>query len=198
MRHHSAEQTQQSILSASLMLFAHHGYPNASVGELAAAAGVTKPTIYYYFKSKAGLYQAALDQAHDQAYASLLAAQQGVTGWRTRLVRLVDALLIYTRDNPDNVRIMFHAAFSAKAELPDEIEFQEKSYRNMALLTDAIEEGQRQGDLMPMPAEELTLALYGLVVINVMGMLVTPQQPVAEFQAGKLVDLFVDGARKKA
>lgn len=36
------------------------GYAGVSVGEVAAAAGVTKPTLYYHFGDKEGLYAAVI------------------------------------------------------------------------------------------------------------------------------------------
>ena len=46
----------QRILDAAIPLFARLGYGSASVRELAEAAGVTKPTLYYHFGSKEDLF----------------------------------------------------------------------------------------------------------------------------------------------
>ena len=42
-------------------LFYSKGYDAAGVQEIVERAGVTKPTLYYYFGSKLGLLQAILD-----------------------------------------------------------------------------------------------------------------------------------------
>lgn len=44
------------LLLAAAELFARKGYAATPVGEVVAAAGVTKPALYYYFRSKEGLY----------------------------------------------------------------------------------------------------------------------------------------------
>ena len=49
------------LLNVALQLFAQKGYESTSVREIASVAEVTKPTIYYYFKSKEGLYLELLD-----------------------------------------------------------------------------------------------------------------------------------------
>lgn len=56
-----------AILEATLRQMAEEGYGRMSVGAIAAAAGVTKPTIYLRWPSKADLATAAL--AHLQAQA---------------------------------------------------------------------------------------------------------------------------------
>lgn len=45
-------------------LFASRGYDAVSVREIVEAAGVTKPSLYYYFNSKEGLARALIDELH--------------------------------------------------------------------------------------------------------------------------------------
>ena len=58
--------TRSQILRAALKKFAHAGYAGTSVQDIVDAACVTKPALYYHFQSKAGLYQALIDYAHDE------------------------------------------------------------------------------------------------------------------------------------
>jgi TetR/AcrR family transcriptional regulator len=51
---------RSTILAAALELFAAHGYDGIGVQQIARAAGVTKPTLYHYFQSKRGLFEALL------------------------------------------------------------------------------------------------------------------------------------------
>lgn len=53
-------EVRKKILDAGLELFAERGFEAASIREIADKAGVAVPNIYYYFKDKEGLYQAAL------------------------------------------------------------------------------------------------------------------------------------------
>jgi len=54
----TTNNVKQNILSAALKLFSEKGYEGTSVSELVLAAGITKPTLYYYFGSKEGLFDA--------------------------------------------------------------------------------------------------------------------------------------------
>lgn len=51
---------REKILNCAVHLFYQKGYDAVGVQEIATAAGVTKPTLYYYFKSKLGLLEAIL------------------------------------------------------------------------------------------------------------------------------------------
>lgn len=48
--------------------------PEASVGEIAKAAGLTRPTVYAHYPSREALLNAAIDHITDQAVAALDAA----------------------------------------------------------------------------------------------------------------------------
>jgi AcrR family transcriptional regulator len=57
---------KQTILNEALELFSTKGYEGVSVGELTEAAGITKPTLYYYFGSKEGLFEAVCQSNYTQ------------------------------------------------------------------------------------------------------------------------------------
>jgi TetR/AcrR family transcriptional regulator len=54
-------ETRQRILDAAAREFAAHGLAGARTESIAAAAGVNKALLYYYFDSKEKLYTAALE-----------------------------------------------------------------------------------------------------------------------------------------
>ena len=56
---------RQRLLETATELFATKGYASTSVREIVDRAGVSKPVLYYYFKSKEGLYYAILEWAAD-------------------------------------------------------------------------------------------------------------------------------------
>jgi AcrR family transcriptional regulator len=49
---------RERLLETATALFAEKGYASASVREIVERAGVSKPVLYYYFKSKEGLFYA--------------------------------------------------------------------------------------------------------------------------------------------
>jgi len=56
-----AAETRARILDAALHEFSAHGLAGARTEQIAAAAGVNKALLYYYFESKEKLYLAALE-----------------------------------------------------------------------------------------------------------------------------------------
>lgn len=64
-----AERTRQLILDAASEVFHEHGVSNASLAQVAAAAGVTRGAVYWHFEDKAALFFAL----HETACAPLQA-----------------------------------------------------------------------------------------------------------------------------
>ena len=50
-------ENREKLLSCALDLFYARGYDAVGIQEIVDAAGVTKPTMYYYFGSKKGLLE---------------------------------------------------------------------------------------------------------------------------------------------
>jgi TetR/AcrR family transcriptional regulator len=77
-------ETRQRILDAAAREFAANGLAGARTETIAAAAGVNKALLYYYFASKDALYQAALEdiaaRVRDTTMAMLL--KEGSPGER--------------------------------------------------------------------------------------------------------------------
>jgi TetR/AcrR family transcriptional regulator len=59
----NAERSRATILDAAERLFAELGYDATSLTQVGAAAGMSRGTPGYFFRSKAELYQAVLDRS---------------------------------------------------------------------------------------------------------------------------------------
>src|ERR1043165_1210551 len=84
---------EQTILTSAYRLFHRHGFNRVSMDEIAAAARITKRTLYYHFRSKDDLIAAALDRQHEIALATFRTWTDGLRGRPEVLVaRMFDEL----------------------------------------------------------------------------------------------------------
>lgn len=63
--------SRDTILNCALDLFSKAGYDAVGVSRIADAAGVKKPTLYYFFGSKQGLYEEILDTHFSKLFERL-------------------------------------------------------------------------------------------------------------------------------
>jgi AcrR family transcriptional regulator len=78
-------------LASALLVFARYGYRKASMDDVARAADISRPGLYFYFSSKSELFRATVRQSLDD---SITAAQQALTDpdrpLRERLIEAFD------------------------------------------------------------------------------------------------------------
>ena len=70
----------QELLDAAFRVFAEHGYRATRLEQVAEAAGVTKGTIYYYFRNKEDLFRQTVEQHRRRTSARLDALMGTVPG----------------------------------------------------------------------------------------------------------------------
>lgn len=73
-RQDRADHTRTNILRAAIREFSAHGLAGARTDAIAESAGVNKALLYYYFKSKNGLYEAAFEEIAGEVAEQTLAA----------------------------------------------------------------------------------------------------------------------------
>ena len=66
----AAGATRKRIMESAYRLFHRHGFARVAIDEIAAAAGVTKRSLYYHFRSKDDLLAVVLEEQHQLALAS--------------------------------------------------------------------------------------------------------------------------------
>jgi TetR/AcrR family transcriptional regulator len=70
------ERSRVAILDAAEQLFAEQGYDATSLTQVGAAAGVSRGTPGYFFRSKAELYQAVLDRSFAEVRDAVRAGRE--------------------------------------------------------------------------------------------------------------------------
>ncbi|MFY9912514.1 MAG: TetR/AcrR family transcriptional regulator [Candidatus Sulfotelmatobacter sp.] len=87
--------TRLSILTAATEEFARKGYAGARTEEIAGAAGVKHTLVFYYFKSKEGLYRAVLVKVFSE-WASRVSCALDIEGSPTqRLLAYINSYFDY-------------------------------------------------------------------------------------------------------
>jgi AcrR family transcriptional regulator len=99
---------EPQMLEMAGRVFAAHGFHEASMDEIAEAAGVSKPMLYSYFGSKEGLYFAYVNAAYRELIGAIddaVAAAGPDPEQQLRLGTL--AYYTYVGDHRDAFRVLF-------------------------------------------------------------------------------------------
>jgi AcrR family transcriptional regulator len=111
------------IARAAARLFAERGYDATSVREIVEAAGVAKPTLYYYFRSKEGLAQALLTVPLTNLVTELRRIVTTVEEPLLCLEQVIESQYAFCRDDPDRGRFIYALLFGPfGSEMAGELE----------------------------------------------------------------------------
>lgn len=93
------EVTHQSILETAKDLFLANGYKNTSTRDIAKAANITQPALYYHFSNKEILFIEINKQIGIQLKSAIKQIQEEQDTIENKLIKCTNALLtVYHRD----------------------------------------------------------------------------------------------------
>lgn len=111
--------SKEILLKSAVTLFSEKGYENTGISELVQMAGVTKPTLYYFFQSKEGIYKEILKQYYGRFNTIL--AEKSVYVPNTKeykkdvhpvLLKIVKLYFDFAKNNKEFYMMMLSLSFS--------------------------------------------------------------------------------------
>lgn len=99
------------IAHVAAKLFAERGYDATSIREIVESAGVAKPTLYYYFRSKEGLAHSLLTVPLSSLAATLRQLVTTVEDPIHCLEEVMEAQYAFCREDPDRARFIYALLF---------------------------------------------------------------------------------------
>ncbi len=153
------------ILEAARKVFAEKGFHEATVDDIAEAAGVAKGTVYLYYESKREVYFAALKFGIAQMYSLLLEELNKVSTPEGKLKGLIAAKLAYFDENRDFFKIYYSELGNIPTTHPAGIDNEFKAlYQEQARLVETIlKEGARKKLIRTLRTEQTALAISDII-----------------------------------
>jgi AcrR family transcriptional regulator len=192
----AVSNARERLLETAIGMFAEKGYAGTSVREIVEQAGVSKPVLYYYFKSKEGLFLAILDLAENlqkELLSEVLRSEGDVLNRLLILYRRIYAGISERR----SLYKMIHGLIFGPPQGSPDYDFT-RYHRNMI---DAIGKiyngGLACGEVRKTPADEFAFLVLSLIdfclhIDQVQPQLSDPRRPE------RLLRLAFKGIRKGA
>ncbi|MEX3516621.1 TetR/AcrR family transcriptional regulator [Corynebacterium camporealensis] len=98
-------ERREQLINVGRAAFAELGYDGASVEEISARAGVSKPVVYEHFGGKEGLFAVVIDREM-VALESVITSALEDGSWRERIEAAARALLTYVEEETDGFIIL--------------------------------------------------------------------------------------------
>jgi TetR/AcrR family transcriptional regulator len=161
-RHHDSGATRQAILEAAERIFGDEGLEGARTDAIAAAAGVNKALLYYYFRSKGGLYRAVLEGYLADFNRQALEVLSSPGSARSLLLRYINLHFDFIAAHPH------HGPLFQRMLMEDQKSLvrlaREYILPRSKVLLKVIERGIRAGELRHMDSSHAAISLLSLIV----------------------------------
>lgn len=106
--------TEERLLQAAEVEFGRDGFDRARLEDIARAAGITRPSLLYYFASKEQIYCAVVHRAFDALRAALEASFSADLPFEERLDGTVIAYLDFLRTHPQLAGVLLREVIDGR------------------------------------------------------------------------------------
>jgi AcrR family transcriptional regulator len=160
------EARPAELVAAALRLFSERGFAATRLDDVAAAAGVSKGTVYLYFESKEQLFEAVVQAAISPNLDRAEAMLQAYDGPTPDLVRGLAGILRPLLDTPITGVIKLILAESGNFPQLARLYADLVVRRGLGLLRAVLERGMRRGEFRPLdPAATAPLVVAPFLML---------------------------------
>jgi TetR/AcrR family transcriptional regulator len=187
---------RQRLLEGAAELFTRKGYAATTVREIVAAAGVTKPVLYYYFRNKEGIYLELMQEAFakmDDLVAISLEEQGSPI---QKLLSLCDRAYSLFMENIKAVRVMYAIYYGPHQGAPF-FDFDAYHLKFLEAIRRLIEEGIRKGEFRKGNAEDMTWLILGAINVVMEAHLGHPEMGIGREGLTRVLKLIFRGISGK-
>lgn len=183
---------REAILRAAIGVFAHNGYFNSKVADIAREAGVADGTVYLYFKSKEEILHSIFDRSVDEALDAARKQVEFISDPRDKLRRI--ALLHLERLGADrDLAVVFQVELRGSTKFMEE--FSAAGFAEyLALIRSTFEEGQRAGVFRAdLNAKVVAKILFGALDEMATNWILSKRRYKLAPMADQVLDIFLNG-----
>lgn len=183
----------ERILNTALDLFAVKGYDATAVRELCEAAGITKPTLYHFFGSKAGVLQALMTSGFARFRHIVDDALVQPGSFRARMKLVARSVFESATRQPRFWRFMHGIIWAPPAAIPNPVNCSDFYDGVVAAMAAAHDEAIRAGELSGGTTNIRMLILMGSIGEAATGFVISGRPQLTPELADALIDEIFDG-----
>ena len=155
---------RERLLKAAIELFSRKGYSATTTREIVAAAGVTKPVLYYYFRNKEGIYLELMRGTYEKFNALLNTSRCEQGSATERVLRLSDQVFSLFIENLEVARLMYSIYYGPHQGAPF-FDFDVYHLKLQDTVRQLVEEGIRRHELKKENPEDMMWTIIGAIHI---------------------------------
>jgi AcrR family transcriptional regulator len=178
------EKRRREILKQALDVFMDEGFEDATFQKIAGRCGITRTTLYFYFKNKKEIFNYSIKQLLQEVESEITGVRKdGGLSHREKLTRVMTVIFEKLEENRQLLAVVLDYLFYlSKSDYDPDYRVRRRTVRMRHILASMIIEGIRDGEFATISVKDAVEALYGFLESAVFRLTVLRRSEVAELK----------------
>jgi AcrR family transcriptional regulator len=187
------EKRRREILEKALNVFVDEGFEDATFQKIADRCGITRTTLYIYFKNKKEIFNYSIKQLLTSVETRIQKIRANASlGSADKIRAVVLDIIGQLEENRLLLSVILdYLLYLSKSDLDPETRVRRRTLKLRHILAAMVIEGVRAGELTPVNVRTADDLLYGLIETAIFRLVVLKRGTVGELK--QAVELTVKG-----
>jgi AcrR family transcriptional regulator len=178
------EKRRQEILKKALDVFIDEGFENATFQKIADRCGITRTTLYIYFKNKKEIFNYSIKDLLQMVEQDLLRVRKDRTlGSIEKLTKVITLIIERLEENTQLLSVVLnYLLYLSKSDSGPDYRIRRRTIRTRHILASMLIEGIRAGEIKPIDVRPMDDLLYGLIETAIFRLTVLKRPSVGEIK----------------
>ncbi|MDR0389604.1 MAG: TetR/AcrR family transcriptional regulator [Spirochaetaceae bacterium] len=190
------DKRRKDILEKSLDVFVDEGFEDATFQKIADRCGITRTTLYIYFKNKKEIFTYSIKQLLQDVEADItLTEQQKDLHCADKLIKVLSLIVDRLEENQRLLQVILnYLLYLSKSETNPETRVRRRTIRLRHIITGMVLAGIKKGELPPVNVKTLNDLLYGFLECAIFRLSVLHHPSVSQIKEN--ITLAVEALRR--
>jgi AcrR family transcriptional regulator len=159
------EKRRREILEKALDVFMDEGFEDATFQKIADRCGITRTTLYIYFRNKKDIFNYSIKQLLGEVEEDIrLVREDKSLKYADRLIRVIQVVIDRLEENRRILSVVLnYLLYIAKGDSNPDSLVRRRTIRLRHILATMMIEGIRAGEITPVNIRNIDDLLYGLL-----------------------------------
>jgi AcrR family transcriptional regulator len=178
------EKRRKAILEKALDVFVDEGFEDATLQKIAARCGITRTTLYIYFKNKKEIFNYSIKQLLQELETDIsLTEKQKNLHSADKLTRVLIMIVDRLEENRRLLQVILnYLLYLSKSESNPDSRVRRRTIRLRHIIAGMVIEGIKAGELAPGYVKTVDDLLYGFLECAIFRLAVLHRNSVAEIR----------------
>jgi AcrR family transcriptional regulator len=190
------EKRRREILEKALDVFIDEGYESATFQKIADRCGITRTTLYIYFRNKKEIFNYSIKQLLGNVEKDIIEAKEnGELNYADKITRILTVVLDQLEENRAFLSVILNFVINlSKGGINADTRIRRRTVRLRHFLATMVIDGIRAGEIAPIDVRAADDLLYGIIESAIFRLVVLKHDSIAELKSA--VSLAVDQMRR--